>query len=92
MKAPTTKQINTEIKTLEELKPKLPRGMMGDNRASVDAQIAVLKDGLNNDKIFDRWPDDERDCDIRTNALDAMDWRDGRKEEKPSDGWQELVR
>ncbi len=92
MKAPTDKQIEAEIKALESLKPKVPQGTMTDNKRAIDAQIAVLKGRLDHDAIYDRWPDDERDAEIRFDASDAREWMEGEKQEKPSKGWQELVR
>jgi hypothetical protein len=92
MKTPTQKQIDAEIKTLESYRGKIPPGTLTDNKAALEAQIDVLQNKLSQDAIFDRWPDDERDCEIRCNALDAHDWMRGENGKgKPSKEWKELV-
>lgn len=92
MKTPTQKQIDAEIKLLESYRGKIPAGTLTDNRAALDAQILVLKEKLSHGQIYDRWPDDDRDCEIRCNAMDAHDWMRGENGKgKPSDEWKELV-
>jgi hypothetical protein len=92
MKAPHQKQIDAEIKTLKSYRTKVPAGTLTDNRAALAAQITVLQNRLTYDAIYDRWPDDESDCEIRCAAIDALDWMRGENEkDKPSKEWKELV-
>lgn len=87
----TQEEIDAEIATLEDYKLRVAPGTFTDNRACIEAQIEVLQKGLDNDAIYDRWPDEERDCEKRMNASDAMDWMNGDMAEAPSAGWKELL-
>jgi len=92
MKTPTQRQIDAEVKLLESYRTKIPSGTLTDNLAALEAQITVLQNKLSHDAIFDRWPDDERDCEIRCNAMDAYDWMHGENDkDNPSKEWKELV-
>ncbi|MCX6908125.1 MAG: hypothetical protein NTY01_08790 [Verrucomicrobia bacterium] len=84
--------IDAEIATLRDYKSRVMPGTFSDNRAAIEAQIQVLNENLDNDAIFNRWPDDERDCEIRMSASDAMDWMNGDKDEAPSVEWEPLLR
>ncbi len=89
--ARTQAEIDAEIAVLQDYKLRVAPGTFTDNRACIEAQIQVLREGLDNDAIYDRWPDEERDCETRMNASDAMDWMNGDKNEAPSGGWKELL-
>ena len=93
IKTPTEKQIRAEIKVLESYRNRLILpGTLANNRALIEAQIDVLKGKLSHDEIYDRWPDDERDLEIRCDAMDAHDWMVGvNKKNKPSKEWKELL-
>lgn len=85
-------EIAAEIKRLEEQRKRVRGGMLANNKLCIDAQICVLRERMDNYKIFDCWPDDDCDCEARMSALDALDWMNGDRDEKPSDGWEPLCR
>lgn len=94
---PTIEQIQNEIEQLKELKPKIRHysAFGDDNRASVQAQIDVLERGMDEDGIYNRWDEGERDMNIRDAALGALQWMtngetdDG--ETGLAEGWKGLV-
>lgn len=81
--------VEAEIKALTELKPTvLQRSMFGDNHHdAIDAQIAVLQDGMGMDTVLQSYGDEEAD-EFQQNVLDAAieayDWMVGDQEEAPS--------
>jgi hypothetical protein len=91
----TPDEVKAEIAKLREMKPTVRHhtAFGGDNWAAIDAQIKVLEEGMDADKIWDEWPDDERDMHERDSALEALAWKDGEEteDETPSAGWQSLV-
>lgn len=82
------KEIETEIATLREMKPRIRRASFfgDDHHAAVDAQIDVLQNNRNEDWVWDQASADN----VRDAACEAVRWRDG-DGDKPSDGWKELV-
>lgn len=98
MKTPSAEEIDAEIKTLREMKPTVLRSSaFGDNHHdAIDCQITVLEKRMTESAIYDRnegaaedeefYADNERDA-----ALDACRWMNGESDEKPSEGWKELV-
>ncbi len=88
----TQEQIQAEIKKLQEMKPKVRRrtAFGDDNHAAIDADIAVLKDDLDLDDIYDAYEDNQHSVD---SAMYAREWLDGNEDEPPSgpDGWGGLV-
>lgn len=91
----TPEAIQNEIAKLKEIQPRIrPRTAFGDdNHAAIGAQILVLELGLDDDGIWDRWPEEEDDAHVRGAAQEAMCWRDGDEDaELPSDSWAGLVR
>ena len=86
------------MKLLEKMKPKiLRRSLFGENHhaaidahATIDAQIYVLSREPAEDDIWNRYGDNT--VGIGSAALDARQWLDGETDEKPSDGWRELIR
>jgi hypothetical protein len=102
MKKPTDKQIAAEIAALKKLKPRLRKSSVfgDDHHAAVDAQIAVLEERLSDGKIYDRFEStgftdidhgEGRGDNVLSAAIDAQQWRDGDKEDKPSSEWRELT-
>lgn len=96
MNRPTNEQIQKEIEALKEIKPKVRRlSLFGDNHhAAIDAQIAVLEDGLDEDVIYDEFGGVDN---VRSAALDALSWLSGEwdvddyESSGPAESWQELV-
>ena len=86
----TDKQIDVEVATLRELKPKVRRfsGFGDDNHAAIDLQILVLEERMDNDEINDRY----EDTDENSHAYECVQWMDGEAEEAPSAGWKGLVK
>lgn len=56
---PTQEQITNEIKLLKEIKPTVRKfSMFGDDlQEAIDTQISVLSQNLNENGIWDRYPD-----------------------------------
>lgn len=92
----TNEEIQAEIKWLKENKPKISRYTLfnDDNHAAIDAQIAVLEDGLGEDDVFDLAENEGWNDHVRDNAMDAAMWIDGDDELKPSheDNWGSIVK
>ncbi len=82
---PTPERVQQEIATLQEIKPRVRRrNFFGDdNHAAIDAQIAVLKNGLDEDAIDAQWSDNEHTLD---SALEALAWRNGEDVDSLEDG------
>ena len=72
----TKGQITKEIEALKTVRPNArPTSMFGDdNLGSVDAQIAVLLHGLDNDDIYDRYDRASSSEYILESALAARSW------------------
>jgi ArsR family metal-binding transcriptional regulator len=86
----TNDEINAEIAALKELKPRVRRttAFGDDNHAAIDAQIQALTDRMDEDGLYDSWPEEEGDeCRERDCARDAVDWMNGESDERPSEGW-----
>lgn len=96
---PNKKQVEEEVKKLKELKPLvIPRSFFGDsNIDAIQAQIDTLEMEWDEDKIYNRFGDGERDMHVRNAALSALEWKNTGKTEdgdelSPSDGWKDLVK
>ncbi len=81
-KRKTEDQINAEISALVALKPKVrERTAFGDdNRAAIDAQLAVLRERMSSDEVYYAYGDedaDEFDQHTFDAALSACDWMTG---------------
>ena|SRR5436190_13893208 len=99
MRKPTKKQIAEEIKTLGEIKPKVPaRTFFGDsNWEAIDAQIVTMELNYSTDTIYNRHNDEEPEegewtAHERDSALDARRWLDGETADKPSKDWRVLIK
>jgi len=89
VKIKTQKEINTQIAALKEVRPKIkPYSFFGDdNLAKLDAQVRVLEEDLDEDDIWEEWPEDE-EFDIRTAADNTVAWRNGDSDvENLADDW-----
>lgn len=96
MQPPTEEQIQETIRQLKEIKPKIKRySFFGDdNRATMQAQIEVLEERLDDDDIYERWSEDDQG-DIRASAQSALQWMEnGETEDGETDlveGWKGLI-
>lgn len=99
---PTPDQVAAEIELLKGLKPRVrPVSAFGDdNRAAIEAQIAVLTERMSLDDVHDRFgedaflDEDEFDQCTFDSALQAHDWLRGvlaASEESPAKAWEELT-
>lgn len=91
---PDTNTIAAEVAKLTEIKPKVRHySAFGDNnRASIDAQIAVLKNNLPVYTIYDIYHIDDETNGRLDAALVARSWLDGEKDTvPPSEDWASLV-
>lgn len=72
----TKEQITKEIEALKTVRPNVrPITFFGDdNLAALDAQIQVLEEDLDEDDVWDEWPEDEQDWYVRESARHAVDW------------------
>lgn len=94
-KRKTEDQINAEISALVALKPKVrERTAFGDdNHAAIDAQLAVLRERMSSDEVYDAYGDedaDEFDQHTFDAALSACDWMTGMlasDEDSPAASW-----
>lgn len=104
MKIPTLRQIKTEIKKLQALKPRIrSHSIFGDsNLDCIDAQVEVLEHDLTEEDIANReiyedgsGADPEDDSAWKENvasaARAALQWRDGELKESPSEGYKHLI-
>lgn len=92
MKAPTEKQIAEEIDKLKDLRPNIPsHTFFGDsNLEKIDAQIRVLKEGMDEDKCYAEFEDPEDPegtADLVSNARDAVLWLHAEEPDAPSKAW-----
>ena len=72
----TKEQIQKEIEALKTVRPniRITTFFGGDNLAALDAQIQVLDEVMDEDDIWDEWPEEEQDQHTRESAHDAVDW------------------
>lgn len=64
----------------------------GDNHhASIEAQIEVLTERLDEDTIYDKQSDGDWNENTVGCALEARRWLDGEEDSPPSEGWKGLV-
>lgn len=91
----TKEEIAAEVATLRAMQPNVRHhGMSGDNRAAIDAQIAVLEGGWTENRIYDEFGDEsaeEFEQNLLDEALNARQWMVGDETEPPSEGWKPLV-
>lgn len=86
----TDQQINEEVKKLREMKPYIRQySFFGDdNHESIEVQIQVLEGRMDEDEIYETWPEPEDEEDgyeyIRSNAMDALNWAMGTEEDDSS--------
>ena len=95
---PSEKQIDAEIKKLKTLKPLIPEFTFfrDNNYEKIKAQIEVLKEGLTEEDVYDRFEDSEnpdKTADLVGDAIEAALWLIGEAEkDAPSKGWKELTK
>ena len=72
----TQEQITKEVEALKAVRPNVrPSTFFGDdNLAALDAQIRVLEEDLDEDDVWDEWPEEEQDQHVRDSARQAVDW------------------
>lgn len=81
----TKEEIAAEVAALKNLKP--VGAFARKTQATIDATIEALEDGI--DETAEEW--NELSDDAQSSALDAMRWRDGDTDEKPSESFTGLV-
>ena len=87
-------EIDDEVKKLKEMKPRVRHFTFfnDDNHAAIDAQIEVLEDDLDQDDIDGKYDDGDWSDNERSNAEQALNWREEEPEEgSPSSQWEELI-
>jgi hypothetical protein len=90
LKSKTQKEIDAEIAALRELKPKIRRfsAFGNDHWKSIELQIAVLEQDMDNDDISGIIDPDENSI-----AYDTIQWREGRDVDyAPAETWKDLIR
>ena len=88
------KEIDEEVKKLKEMKPKVRHNNFfgDDNHAAIDAQIEVLENDLDQDDIDGKFDDGDWDDHERSNAEEALNWKEEESEDgSPSSQWEELI-
>lgn len=88
------KEIAEEIKWLRDNKTKVRQysHFGDDNHASIDAELAVLEDNLDDGEIYNKQDDGDWSENQVDNALHARRWLDGEEAESPSFGWKPLCK
>jgi hypothetical protein len=84
-------EVQKEIETLREMKPKVRQfsAFGDDHHAAIDAQIEVLQEGLDDCDVYERFEEDASN--ILDEAIHALEWMSGEKDEAPSVDWKDLV-
>lgn len=79
MASKTQAEIDKQIEALKAIRPKVkPYSAFGDNNLDkLDAQLKVLEEDMDSDEVWDEWPEEEADSEVRMSADDAVSWRDG---------------
>ena len=82
MASKTQAEVDEQVKKLKAIRPKVkPTTYFGDsNLDELDAQVKVLEKDMDSDEVWDEWPREEADMEIRMSADDAVSWRDGESE------------
>lgn len=82
MSSKTQAEIDEQVKRLKEIRPNVrPTSAFGDsNLDKLDAQVKVLEEDMDSDDVWNEWPEDEGDMEIRMSADEAINWRDGKGE------------
>ncbi len=94
-KRKTEDQINAEISALVALKPKVREcnAFGDDNHEAIDAQLAVLRERMSSDDVYDAYGDEDADDFVQHTfdaALNACDWMMGMlasDEDSPAASW-----
>ena len=87
----TEQEVKVEIAALREMKPFVRHfsAFGDDNHAKIDAQNKALEEKMDEDDVYNEWPD-SGDYELLNNAQDAINWRDGESESEdgsPSQQW-----
>jgi len=79
IKPKTQAEIDEQIVALKAIRPKVrPYTYFGDsNLDKLDAQIKVLEEDMDSDDVYNEWPEDEADMEVRMSAEEAINWREG---------------
>ena len=79
MASKTQAEIDKQVEALKAIRPKVrPHTAFGDsNLDGSDAQIKVLEEDMDDDEVWNEWPGEESDMNIRMSADEAVNWRDG---------------
>lgn len=89
---PTPDQVSEQIAGLRRIRDsgQVPEYSLfdDDNYAAIDAQIMVLRDGVDAEEACRRCADDEADEYVLGCARDTQDWRDGLSEGTPVSDWE----
>ena len=88
----TVAEVKAEIKRLQEMKPFVRKTTHfgDDNHERIDAQIRVLEEAMDEDDIWNEWPEEEEHQDIRSQAEYALRWSEGEEKDSPSKDWSWL--
>lgn len=92
-KRKTEEEIDAEVAALVTLKPTVRKhtAFGDDNHAAIDAQIAVLRERMGSDEVYDAYEDDSDEAGRHAldAALGAYDWMTGAlaSDEAPAAGW-----
>ena len=83
MASKTQAEIDKQVKKLKAIRPKVkPTTYFGDsNLDKLDAQVKVLEEDMDFDEVWNEWPEEEKDMEIRMSADEAVSWRDGESDE-----------
>lgn len=87
-------EIKTEIKTLRKMQPNVRKtSIFGDNHHdAIEKQIEVLlDDSIGPDEIYDEHDTGDITENVKSAAIEAIDWREGDSDDAPSEDWKSLL-
>lgn len=94
----STEEIQEEIATLKKIRPTVRRQSMfgDDHHDAIDGQLDVLENLWDEDEVCDRCDNAAEDEphsaeNVRDSMLEAVHWLHEETDERPSEGWKELV-
>lgn len=93
-----TEEIKEEIAALKAIRPNVRRQSVfgDDHHDAIDGQIDVLENFWDESDIWDRCDNAAEDEpyaaeNVRDSMLEASQWLHEETDERPSEGWKELV-
>lgn len=89
----TKTEIKAEADLLAKMKPNVRRTSIfgDDHHDSIDAQIRVLDEHLDEDEVRELAEDEGWEENVIDCAVQAVEWMEGNADEAPSTEWKDLL-